>query len=382
MNIAFLTPEYPHEKTGNSGGIGTSIKNLAVSLVSLGHTVRILVYGQKQDTVFSDNLITIQQIKNVKLRGFSRFLTQNKIEKIINTLYKNNEIDIVEAADWTGITSFIQPKCPMVIKLHGSDTYFCHLDNRPVKSINKFLEKRALKKATGHIAVSKFVADTTNTIFNLNIKFKIIPNGLNLALFNQEPKNILKQDEQVILYFGTLIRKKGALELPLIFNEVVKSNPQAKLLLVGKDSSDNVTGSSSTWQLMQNLFTKHALANVSYLGGVPYNEVKNYIEQATVCIFPSFAEAFPVSWLEAMAMKKAIVASNVGWASEMIESGKEGILIHPTNHTLYGKAIVEVLNNKQLREQMGENAFKKIENNFTNINIAKQNLIFYQSIIK
>ena len=52
MKIAFLTPEYPHARTGNSGGIGTSIKNLAESLTTLGHNVRILVYGQKEDAVF------------------------------------------------------------------------------------------------------------------------------------------------------------------------------------------------------------------------------------------------------------------------------------------------------------------------------------------
>lgn len=381
MKIAFLTPEYPHQKTGNAGGIGTSIKNLAESLVALGHTVRILVYGQKQESIFNDNLITIQQIKNVKLKGFSRFLTQKKIQKVIDTLYINKEIDIVEAADWTGITSFIQPQCPIVIKLHGSDTYFCHLDNRPVKAINKFLEKRALKKASGHMAVSKFVADTTNAIFNLNIDFKTVPNGLNVSLFKDAQTDVVSQ-EQVILYFGTLIRKKGVLELPLIFNEVVKANPQAKLILVGKDASDTRTGSTSTWQLMQNLFSHDALSKVSYVGGVPYTEVKKYIQQATVCIFPSFAEAFPVSWLEAMAMKKAIVASNIGWATEMIVSGQEGILIHPKDHANYSKAIVDLLNSKQLREQMGANALKKIENNFTNIEIAKQNVIFYQSIIK
>jgi alpha-maltose-1-phosphate synthase len=39
MKIAFLTPEYPHQKTGNAGGIGTSIKNLAESLTALGHEV-------------------------------------------------------------------------------------------------------------------------------------------------------------------------------------------------------------------------------------------------------------------------------------------------------------------------------------------------------
>jgi hypothetical protein len=51
MKIAFLTPEYPHPLTGNSGGIGTSIKNLAVGLVAAGCEVRILVYGQDQDAV-------------------------------------------------------------------------------------------------------------------------------------------------------------------------------------------------------------------------------------------------------------------------------------------------------------------------------------------
>ncbi|WP_431243029.1 hypothetical protein ACQ9BO_25840 [Flavobacterium sp. P21] len=48
MTIAFLTPEYPHAKTGNSGGIGTSIKNLAIGLLAQGVSVRILVYAQKK----------------------------------------------------------------------------------------------------------------------------------------------------------------------------------------------------------------------------------------------------------------------------------------------------------------------------------------------
>lgn len=137
MKIAFLTPEYPHNKTGKSGGIGTSIKTLASALVDLGHEVRILVYGQNEDAIFRDENIVIQQIKNIKFKGLSWYLTRKKIEKLIHYLHQNNQLDIVEAPDWTGITSFIKPqKCPIVIKLHGSDTYFCHLDNRPVKRWN------------------------------------------------------------------------------------------------------------------------------------------------------------------------------------------------------------------------------------------------------
>ncbi|PIV93780.1 MAG: glycosyltransferase family 1 protein, partial [Flavobacteriaceae bacterium CG17_big_fil_post_rev_8_21_14_2_50_33_15] len=44
MKIAFLTPEYPHPKTGTAGGIGSSILNLSKALSDLGHDISILVY--------------------------------------------------------------------------------------------------------------------------------------------------------------------------------------------------------------------------------------------------------------------------------------------------------------------------------------------------
>jgi hypothetical protein len=53
---------------------------------------------------------------------------------------------------------------------------------------------------------------------------------------------------------------------------------------------------------------KGSFVKVNYLGSVPYSEIKTYITQATVCVFPSFAEA-PVSWIEAMAMEKKLLAS-------------------------------------------------------------------------
>ena len=184
MKIAFLTPEYPHPNTGSSGGIGTSIKNLAAGLLAQGCSVRVLVYGQKEEAFFEDNGILIQQIKNVKLKGLSWFLTRKKLQRIIDTLYHKQEIDLVEAADWTGITSFISPKkCPIVIRLNGSDTYFCHLDNRPVKWNNKFHEKRALQNADALLSVSQFTADVTNQLFGLGRKFTVIPNSIDTDLF-------------------------------------------------------------------------------------------------------------------------------------------------------------------------------------------------------
>jgi glycosyltransferase involved in cell wall biosynthesis len=380
MKIAFLTPEFPHPKMGSSGGIGTSIYNLSKGLTQAGHQVFVLVYGQSEDAIFVENDITYYRIKNIKIKGFSRFLTQKKIEKIINLLIKNNNLDLVEAPDWTGITSRIKPNCPVVIRLNGSDTYFCHLDKRPVKFLNKFHEQRALQNADALLSVSHYTAEVTKQLFSLNRNFQIIPNSIDLEKFSND--HSIGFQENTILYFGTLIRKKGSLELPLIFNEVYKHNKQAELILIGRDASDILTKNVSTWEMMQPLFDGEAMQNVSYLGSVSYDKIKEFINTSTVCVFPTFAEALPVSWIEAMAMQKAIVASNIGWATEVLDDNVNGFLVHPQDHENYAKKIIQLLENEALRHQFGIEARKKIAQKFSIEVVAKQSANFYKKILQ
>ncbi|MDI1318506.1 glycosyltransferase family 4 protein [Flavobacterium sp.] len=380
MKIAFLTPEFPHPKIGASGGIGTSILNLSKGLTNAGHEVSVLVYGQNKDEVFEENGVTFYRIKNIKIKGFSRLLTQKKIQKLITKLVIEKKIELLEAPDWTGITSDIKPKCPVVIRLNGSDTYFCHLDNRPVKALNKFHEKRALQKADALLSVSQYTADLTDQLFALKRNFTIIPNSIDIDKFSFD--DTIEIQENTILYFGTLIRKKGLLELPLIFNEVYKKNNKAKLILMGRDASDVISGNSSTWSMMHSLFDSAAFDNVNYIGSVPYDKINEHICSATVCVFPTFAEALPVSWIEAMAMQKAIVASNIGWANEVIDDAQNGFLVHPKAHSLFADRIVELLDNQKLRNEFGVEARKKVREKFSIEVVAKQSAKFYKMIIK
>ncbi len=379
MKIAFLTPEYPHPKIGYAGGLGTSILSLANALSGLGHEISVLVYGQDKDDYFIEESICFYKIKNIRVKGLSLILTQKKVERLINTLHDSGKIDIVEAPDWTGFTAFVNSKCPLVIRENGSDTYFCYLDNRKVKYKNKFLEKRALRKADGIISVSGFTGDLTNRLLALNKNFTVIPNGIDVDQF--EPKQSDSKN-LTILYFGTLIRKKGLLELPEIFNIVHDSNSEVELILVGKDSADIKTSSKSTWKLMQPLFSDSAIKKVSYLGAVTYSKIQGLIKDATVCVFPTFAEALPVSWLEAMAMEKAIVASNIGWAIEMIDNGKEGFLVHPTRHKQYAERILELLDDSSKQTQFGKAAREKVKSQFRHDLIAKCSVEFYKTLVK
>ena len=378
MKVAFLTPEYPLHQFGSSGGIGTSISNLAKGLITFSHEVTVLIYGQEEDAVFEESGITFYSIKNIKVKGLSWFLTRKKIEKLINTLHREKKLDLVEAADWTGITSFMKTTCPIIIRENGSDTYFCHLDARKVKFKNYFHEKLALKNATSIISVSKFTGNLTDKLFRLKREFTVIPNAIDKSFFKSEGEST----ENKLLYFGSLIRKKGLLELPLIFNKVVEQNPDVKLILIGKDVPDISTGNASTWQMMQSLFSKKALENTEYKGSVAYSQIKKCIDEATICVFPSFAEALPVSWLEAMALGKSIVASNIGWATEIIDDGVDGFLVHPKEHQLYAAKIIQLLDDSDLRSSFEKNARTKICENFDLEIVVAKNIAFYTSVIE
>ncbi|WP_369753201.1 glycosyltransferase family 4 protein [Flavobacterium sp. WC2409] len=378
MHIGFITSHFPFDDAKSVGGIGTSIKNLSDELVALGHEVSVFVYGQEKDDKFIEGGITLVTIKNIKIKGFSWFLTRKKIQNTILKEHKISKIDIVETPDWDGISSFINLHCPVVMRLHGSDTYFCYLDNRPVKWINKFHEKKALIKANGHLSVSKYTADVTNQLFHINKNFTIIPNGINTNLFNID---YTCNDAKTILYFGGIIRKKGVLEIPHFFNQVIKKIPDAQLILIGQDMSDKLTGNASTFQMMQQLFSEDAVLNVKFLGSVPYQEIKQHIESATLCVFPSYAEALPVSWIEAMAMGKPVVASNVGWAKEVIDDGIDGFLVHPSQHSEFANKIIQLLQNEGMQKELGIKARKKIEQKFSMSILAEQSLLFYKSLI-
>src|SRR5690606_29768917 len=131
MNIGFLTPEYPHPLATSSGGLGTSIKNMVVALVERGITVTLFIYGQKQDKIFEEEGIQFHFIKQQKYKILGWYLHRKFLQKYLNKAITENDIDALEAPDWTGITAFIKLKCPLVIRMNGSDAYFCKLENRP-----------------------------------------------------------------------------------------------------------------------------------------------------------------------------------------------------------------------------------------------------------
>ncbi len=373
MHIAFLTSEYPPHKTG---GIGTSIQNLARELVRQGYRVTVLGTGKQKEWV--DNGVKIRFLEQTRMPKMGWFSNRLRIVHKINRMVANEGLDIVEAPDWTGLSAGMKVKCPLVVRCHGSDTYFGGLlGYHPRWSVYQ-AEKLALIQADGVAAVSRFAAVKTQESFNLSGEIQVIPNGINLEYF--QPHHCLEEDG-LILYLGTLVRKKGVLDLAEIFSLLVARYPSARLVLVGRDSSDRQTGAKSTWELFQNVASPQALQRTKYLGAQPANEIVGFVQRATVCVSPSYAEAHPLSWIEAMACEKPVVASNIGWASEIIEDGVSGTLIHPTDHTAYADALINLLDNPEKRRNMGQKARERVERLFSIQKVAGLSLDWYKDVI-
>ncbi len=380
MHIAFLTPEYPHSKIKHSGGLGTSIKNLVVALVAKGVKVTVFVYGQPKSEVFEENGIVFHLIADQKYRFGKWFFYRKHLQKYVNSVIKKENIDLVEAPDWTGVTAFMNFIVPMVIRFHGSDTYFCHIEKRKQKFKNRFFETLAVRKAKGFIAPTKYAGDVSAELFGLRKeKIKTIHYGLDLTQFkNEHPERF---EKGLVLYIGTIIRKKGVFELPEIFHKVRNRFPEAKLILIGGDSGDVATGNRSTWELVKQQFHEKDLEQVSYLGKIPYSEVQDYIKKANVCVFPTYAETLGMVTIESMAMKKAVVNSNIGWAQELMEDGKSGFLVHPSQHDVFSQHILTLLNDEVLCENVGNEARSFITNHFDIQDIVDQNIQFYKKLL-
>jgi len=375
MHIAFHTPEYPHRAVKHSAGIGTSIKNLARALCDEGHEVSLFIYGQEEDTLFTEEGVHFHLIKQITYSFGGFYFYRKHIAQYINR--NSTGIDLLEAVDWTGMTAFCTFNIPHVIRLHGSDTYFCHLENRPQKKKNYLFEKWALQKAKAVSSVSAFTAQKTKELFGLENEITVISNLINLEDFRPVHS---KSESTYILNFGSVIRKKGVIALAKAFNLLAAQVPDVQLKYLGKDVKDVLTGKMTSELIAQEIDTVYH-HRVEFIDQVAYEEVSNYINAAAVVCLPSYAEAFPMTWLEAMALEKPLVTSNIGWSPELMVHEHTGLTIDPDDTELFKDALKRMLEDRGFALNCGVNARHYLESHFSKKEILHHNRAFYNTVL-
>lgn len=139
---------------------------------------------------------------------------------------------------------------------------------------------------------------------------------------------------------------------------VCKKLKNAKFLLVGDEGDGSLKGE------IEDLINKMNLKdNVRILGF--RDDVQKLLSLIDIFVLPSMSEGLPLSVIEAMAASKPVVATNVGGLAEIVIPDKTGYLVEAGNGNALAEKLLILLNDKRLRERMGEQGRKAVERKFS-----------------
>ena len=156
----------------------------------------------------------------------------------------------------------------------------------------------------------------------------------------------IKAGDQVIGTVGRLRAEKGIGFLLKSFPAVLREMPDARLLIVG-DGSQRERLEALSRQL-------EIETNVIFAGF--HMDVPVILANIDVVVIPSLTEGFPLALLEAMTMKKAVIATHVGGMKEILNDGVTGLLVPPGNHEALTEKIIYLLKNEELADNLRQNA--------------------------
>ena len=113
-------------------------------------------------------------------------------------------------------------------------------------------------------------------------------------------------------------------------------------------------------------------------GYVPHNDLPSYYPLMDVFVHPSLRDGMPNAVLEAMACEKAVIATPVGGILDILEDGKNGVIVNVNDANMLAEKIVELLDNSEKRESLGKHARELIVSRFTPDKELQANLEVYR----
>jgi len=378
MNILYICNEYPPFP---HGGIGTFTQTIANGLREMGNKVVVVGIYKTLPTRLSfseENGVLVCRLR--QKRGFHGFFRSRlrlywEVKKII----KKHSIQIVEVPDYFGMLAF-WPRLPVpvVVRLHGSVTYFLEEMGQQLSRHFFKMEKDTLKKASAIIGVSTYTANKTRILFKVKSPTPVIYNSIRFKPF----ENLCESNREFLLvvFTGTLMKKKGVFPLIEAWQEVVKRIPQARLRMFGKDSLDE-NGVSIKSLLYQEL-PESLRDSVTFYGHVGRDRILNELRTASVAVFPSFSETFGFAPVEAMSEGCPTIFTKLATGPEIINDGVDGILVDPARPQEITDAIVRILSDRKFAAAIGVKGRETVQSRFSNKIILLQNEKMYRNLIE
>jgi glycosyltransferase involved in cell wall biosynthesis len=167
------------------------------------------------------------------------------------------------------------------------------------------------------------------------------------------------EDDIVIGFVGRFSRGKGHEDLLLAAREIMPLRPNVRFLIAGEASVGEEMYEKEIYALAASLDLGKAVTFAGYRRDIP-----RILAGCDLFVFPSHAEAFGVSLIEAMAANLPAVASSSDGILDIVVDGETGLLVNPQRPPELAGALLRLIDNPALRRQLGEAARKRVSEKF------------------
>ena len=386
MKIVYITQWF----SPIGGGGEVQFVNLVTSMAKRGHSVHVIC---QQSSNFNNNHsidnVCVHRIKPI-LNGNTIYLKQN-MKFMINAIrtgsriIRAKKVDIIHVNNYSPIIvgSFLSRiyRIPLVKTIHA---VYCATpdfwkkwsvqDN--VSSSLSFLGA-PIEKFT-----IRLYADTIHTVSNatkkdiikISAKSKVIvvPNGVNLALYDMMEFD--KDYQKTVLFIGRLVVNKNLQVLIHSFKEVIKKIPDAKLIVIGAGAM------SDKWKKMVSDLGLDL--NIEFTGFISENNKMEILSKCSVLALPSTSEGQPLVSLEAFAMSKPLLLSNIEPSYDIVSEGVDGFILPAHDAYKWAEKIIFLLSNRQICEQMGRKGRLKVEKKYSLDSFVENMENIYTNLLK
>ena len=395
MRIAFITYEFPPDS--GTGGIGTYTKQVASLLTANKLDVHVFAGSHiKSEKVLESGII----VHRIICTGPQDF--QKNVLFEFEKEHRQNPFQLIESAEIHANALTIKkcfPLLPLIVRLHASNWLVESFKKKymPLQNELRFF-LGALRRGRWdlgywrnydykndadycYVKAADFISAPSSQMKNWAVQnWKIEPSRIKVAenpfVENEAFKKArTNNEEQAIIFYGRLNVLKGLITATRAMKCILKKNTGWKWIIVGADGNA-ADGRSSMKHWMQKEL-EELISQVEFYDTVAHKNIPFYLQQASIVLIPSLFESYSYVTIEAMCAGKAIIGSNDTGIASLIKNNITGKLADPYKINEWINAIQHLINNKELRQELGKAAYEYAGNKHT---VNEEIVEFYKGI--
>ncbi len=238
------------------------------------------------------------------------------------------------------------------------------------------LDRLILRWFDKAVGVSKEIVNLLRRAGIAPEKIDKVSNGIHVEMFEGAPptlaEEIGKKDRVLLGMVSRLLPEKGVVHYVRAAQQVLAVCPQAFFVLVG----DGPEGPK-----LKALVRELGIENSVLFAG-RRSDMPSVYASLDIFVLPSLNEGMPLVILEAMAAKRAVIATRIAGIPEIIQHEKTGLLIEPGDITPLRDSIVRLISDRELRDRLAAGGYARVRQFHSREAMSTSYLRLYQGLLR